>query len=737
MFKLLHRIFRYLRILHEAESPWQINLAFYLGAFLGCLPFFQWLHLLLFLAALFLNISFPILLASFFLFYSISGLFDPFFHLLGHWLLTGVPSFLFAKLYVTTLFRALSLHHTITLGVTVTFLLLSPLYFWLTNPLVAKLMEFSHHLASFPILRFLLGTSEKEKKGFSLFRLSRIVLAFAISICFLLGLSFFSSALLKNALEKGMSLVSPGPVTIETVSYRPPLQITLKNWKIAESKQGKTNLLEVQRATLSLSLSPLFLGKFHIQQAELSNIQLGTPRTPRKEAKEKSEEKKGKLSLIFPDLSSLPKKVGKSFFEKEKLSSFEEIKKDKQWLETLYTKWETKVKKISEKFQEREKEWQKLLREVQNLSSLAQAKEVYSKIQRFRQVLQRDVQEVSKLRKEWKRDVKQAKAKVSFWETLAQKDWERLKKKYSLRQGGGIQLASLLFGEKIETLFQSVVRLWKLYHFLFHLPSREKVARSKGTWVTFPLPPAKKQPDFILKQGDLSLRLGKLLFQGKLSHLSSDPKLYGKDATLELFLPNRREEVKIRGVFTKNGVPKGDLEFLVKNLPIEEFSLERHITLKGSLNFSGTLHLQGNTLKGEGYLYFQPATFSVSSSTKEMALLQKALQKVSSFGLTLSLSGTVSRPVLRIQSDLDRQISSSIRKKLEKSNEKFLNKLRTAYFEVFAQKKRESQAPLEKLKALDQKWRTSLLSLQQIKKKAGKFSLRDLQKKLLPGFWPR
>ena len=129
--------------------------------------------------------------------------------------------------------------------------------------------------------------------------------------------------------------------------------------------------------------------------------------------------------------------------------------------------------------------------------------------QTLRKDIQSQIDRITSMKSEFEKDLQPAKQLVADLKNLPQKDFERLKNKYSLNQEGGKNiLGSMLEGPLKEKLDKT----WKAYKMISPYLNRgnspqaeEEYVRGKGVDILFAK--ASPYPDYLLKHGNLSLVL--------------------------------------------------------------------------------------------------------------------------------------------------------------------------------------------------------------------------------------
>ena len=126
---------KFIKVLREGASPGAIAAGFTVGFVVGLTPFLSLQNVLLILLAAVFRWNFAAFGLSLFLFSFVAYLFDPLFHRLGLFLLTGIPALqgFYTWLYNLPVAPFTRFYNTVVAGSTAVAVVISPLVYWLSK----------------------------------------------------------------------------------------------------------------------------------------------------------------------------------------------------------------------------------------------------------------------------------------------------------------------------------------------------------------------------------------------------------------------------------------------------------------------------------------------------------------------------------------------------------------------------------------------------------------------------
>ena len=284
--------------------------------------------------------------------------------------------------------------------------------------------------------------------------------------------------------------------------------------------------------------------------------------------------------------------------------------------------------------------------------------------------LQKDIQSqisrITSMKSEFEKDLQMAKQQVADLKNLPQKDFERLKNKYSLNPEGSKNiLGSLLEGPLKEKLDKA----WKAYKMISPYlnrpssPAEQEYVRGKGIDILFAK--ASPYPNFLLKHGNLSLILFDTEVKGEVRDLSDNQKFYGKPAKMN-FQSGKNEvfdSFTLNVILDKTGPKSQDI--LVVNIQGLSLKNTGRAELKGGLaTITGQLTITDeNNLHGKFTAELDNVSLSIPEQKgNELAnTIAQSLSTIDRINISIGISGTIENYQLDIKSNLAEIISKAVK----------------------------------------------------------------------------
>jgi len=288
------------------------------------------------------------------------------------------------------------------------------------------------------------------------------------------------------------------------------------------------------------------------------------------------------------------------------------------------------------------------------------------------------------MKSEFEKDLQPAKQLVADLKNLPQKDFERLKNKYSLNPEGGKNiLGSMLEGPLKEKLDKT----WKAYKMISPYLNRgnspqaeEEYVRGKGVDILFAK--ASPYPDFLLKHGNLSLVLFDTEVKGEVQDLSDNQNVYGKPAKMNFHSGKNEvfDSFTLDVMMDKTGPQSQD----TLALDIQGLSLKNTgpAELKGgSATVTGQLTITDeNNLHGSFKAELVDVSLSIPKQEgNELAnTINQSLSTIDRISISLAISGTIENYQLYIKSNLAEIVSKAIKKAFAEKIKNFESSLMSA-----------------------------------------------------------
>ncbi len=504
------------------------------------------------------------------------------------------------------------------------------------------------------------------------------VLAGLIGVFFVL----FLDGIIKDAIEEQGSSVIESQIDVGSLSTSLLSQsMDIGNLQIANADKLDENLVQVGRIKFDFDGNRALSKKVIIDDMIVEGLRLNqkreTPAKPYKPAStepESGKESEDKSSTQFGAPQGLDFKNPKDILENETLETLQVVKKTKSDLEALKTKWQTQVdqqlsKESLVQIQQRIKDLQAKSKNLKNPSAI---QSITTEIQALRNDIQARIDTIQNFKKNLEADIRQAKKLASKIKTLPQKDFDRLRKKYSLDLKGGTGLVSQMVSGPLKT---KIDKAWGYYKKISPYlksdsksePEPEKMERGKGQYIKFASP--NPFPDFLIRQAKLSMNIWEQDVKGGFQGLTNDPKVYGKPFHLN-FTGSQNEvfkNFKLKLILDRTRNEAADLlETQVDSLKINPVPLGDWATLsRGFADIDGKINIQNEQdVKGDFTVKVHGATFAqTGEAANEMSrVLGSVLKTVNQFYIQGVINGTPDEYTLSIKTDLDEILAKSVRK---------------------------------------------------------------------------
>jgi uncharacterized protein (TIGR03545 family) len=494
-----------------------------------------------------------------------------------------------------------------------------------------------------------------------------VVLVGLIGVFFVL----FLDGIIKDTIEDQGSGVIESQIDVGSLATSLLSQsMDIGNLQIANADKLDENLVQVGRIKFDFDGNRAISKKVVIDDMILEGLRLNQKRTiPAKPYKpaggEPEKEPKDKPSSDLGIPQGLDFKNPKDILKNETLETLQVVEKTKSDLEALKTNWQTQVdqqlsKESLAQIQQRLKDLQA---KSKNLKDPSAIQSITTEIQALQKDIQTRIDNVKNFKKNLESDIREAKKIASEIKSLPKKDFDRLRKKYSLDLKGGTGLVSKMISGPLKT---KIDKAWGYYKMISPYlksdsdsePEPEKMERGKGQFIKFASP--NPFPDFLIRQAKLSMNVWDQDVDGDFQGLTDDPKVYGKPFNLNL-AGSQNETFKkfnLKLVLDRTRDEAADLlETQVSSLKIKPVPLGDWATLsKGFADINGTINIQNEqNIKGNFTVKVHGATFAqTGEAANEMSrILGSVLKSVNQFYIQGVLSGTPDEYSLSIKTDLD------------------------------------------------------------------------------------
>ena len=269
---------------------------------------------------------------------------------------------------------------------------------------------------------------------------------------------------------------------------------------------------------------------------------------------------------------------------------------------------------------------------------------------------------------------------------LKNQDLKAAMAKLNIKTPSAEDLVCVLLGKNIAQKISTAISWYRKFN--DYVPAgkakdaKEKprqVPRMKGVDVQFPV--THGYPDFLIERAKFSAgpeiknKPGALAFSklsGDLKGLTTQPALYGKPALVNLkgaFADGRAREIVLSGNVDHRKAPADDtFNMTIKEMRLRqegaEISQKSPLRLTSAkLDVNSTLGIKGEDLEGRIMLMVLNPEITVDS---EAAILKDLFKNAGSFDITISVTGTLDEPSMKLSSSLTNKLGSGLKNIVQK-----------------------------------------------------------------------
>ncbi|MBC8287544.1 MAG: TIGR03545 family protein [Nitrospinae bacterium] len=509
-------------------------------------------------------------------------------------------------------------------------------------------------------------------------------------------LFLFLDGMIERGIEEKGSEVAKTQIDIGSLTTSLLSQsVALSRIEIANPDNNMENLIQFEKLSLDLNGAQIVSHKIIIDELQAHGIKLNQKRTQpaqvirsAESTQEAGQESAASQSSLpgLGELSGLSVKSPEEILKSEKLETLEAGNRAKKTIDDLKAKWEKKFE--TDLNPNALKETQQKLTELQKKVTGGDLTEIPKALQEFEN-LQKDIQDrmnrITSMKSEFEKDMQMAKQQVADLKNLPQKDFERLKNKYSLSPGGGKNiLGSMLEGPLKEKLDKA----WKTYKMISPYlnqgkkSSREQQEYVRGKGIDISFAKASPYPDFLLKHGDLSLILFDTEVKGEVKDLSDNQTVYGKPAKLNFQSGKNQNFNSFALAVTMDKTGPQSLDSIALDMQGLNLKNVGQAELKdGSAKINGLLTIiDENNLNGIFKAELDGVALSIPQQEgNELAnTIAQSLSSIDRINISVEISGTIENYQLDIKSNLTEIVSKAVKKALAGKMKGFESSLMSA-----------------------------------------------------------
>jgi len=560
-------------------------------------------------------------------------------------------------------------------------------------------------------------------------------------------LLFFMDGLIQSTIEEKGSEILEAQVDIGSlVTSLSKQSIEIRSIQIANANNLENNLIEVGTLVVDFDLIQALSKKVILDELIADGIYFNKKRTsPAKPFKpiEKSGPKETPEGDGFSFLPGMPAglnlKSPEDILKSEKLETLEAVEKTRLKIKNLQKEWEAKLDKALgkagiEQIKRRIDSIKNKAKNISGLKSLGTIQSLAAEIKSIRTDIKSQLNQIKSLKDDLKNEIARTKKLVADLKNLPKKDWDRLKKKYSLSsQDGGVNLVSSLVTGPLK---KKLDRAWSLYKQVSPYlnngsddkPDQEEVARNKEQ--TTQLPQSAPTPNFLLRHALLGISILNQEVSGDLWDFSDNQKLHGKPAVLKLDASKNEnfDRFILDLTLDRTGSAAQDtLEVALQSFQLNDLDLGGSVAItRGEASVKGNVEILGeNDLSGKFRLDIKNVSFNypVKPGDEFSKIAGQVLAAVENLYIAVQITGTLDDYSIQIESDLDQLLNRALRKVFDAKIKEFESRLKKSIAKATAGPLSETIGSLSGLLNLGKRLNANEASYKDLLGKATKNSL--------------
>lgn len=479
-----------------------------------------------------------------------------------------------------------------------------------------------------------------------------------------------------------------------------PLGLEMNRLAVANPKQPMRNALEADAIRMRFNTGWLIKRRMVIENAAVSGVSFDTKRKSSGALpEEKADETKGvgvgeKIMSPAKKLPSLSLESAEAILEKEKLTTVAEAETLQDDIQSARKRFEQRLDSLPDEktFRTYEKRLKKLRDDIEKPGGLFGAVGKADEIRKLKADIEKDLDALKKARAELKNTRSRLRGRIDALRAAPAKDVDRLMSKYGLSPEGLGNLSALVFGPKYAQWVETGLEWYlRLQPYLAQMGKSEPVEpekrRGRGVDVEFALP--EPVPDFWIKALDASASVPAGRLAGRINDICSDQTVLNRPLTFDFSGDELKNAagLDITGHLdrTDPGNPEDLATVDLKQMPLSDLQLLDQSAYKVSMESAqlnaadGRIRIAGKTLDAQIKAGVGGARFRVASDQSGGALADgfaEVLEGIRRFDVSLTLAGRLSNPDIRIQSDMDEQLSAGLKKVIGQQQAKLKRRLK-------------------------------------------------------------
>jgi uncharacterized protein (TIGR03545 family) len=518
---------------------------------------------------------------------------------------------------------------------------------------------------------------------------------------------FFSDSWVETRLENNASSANGALVEIDNLHYS--IFDATVGWdrlQVTDPYNTMTNAIETGKTHMDLDFWPLFWSRVIVENAEILDIQINTPRKsdgalPKEEQPTQPEEP-GYFSELMQDLQERAKQEvnteldmagaqinADSIMSRVNLQSIDKINALQQELDSTYKFWdnqlktlnieaetkaiENNIKKIKIDKKNSLKEWQQ---------SLAAANAVSKSLNTLNSTYKNTKQNLQN-------DLNRGKTLYSNVNQWVKDDYQKVMRMANITDMSAGNIGELLFGRDVYARFASYLGyVGQARDMLSGSDSdttrkEEDPPRYDGQDIRFPL--YTPQPDYWVKNAKISgTTPDSIYLSGNIRHIVSDQRIIGQPTTFDMQGQGKNNAaLTINGEFNYLGELPTEVVnatyrgISLRNTKITDSDLIPNKLANGTGAIRAALTMKGDQILSDIGFIGSDITYVTDKvpTNRWKKLFYEAVTDLNTLTVDVQLKGTAANYAMSLNSNLDQALAAALKKSVNKEIEKAKKKL--------------------------------------------------------------
>ena len=523
-------------------------------------------------------------------------------------------------------------------------------------------------------------------------------------------------AVIKYTIEKTGTKAVGAKVELDSADFSLfPLGLELKGLQVTNPKKPMRNAVVAENIEMSFNTDYLLKGRKVVERLSATGIAFDRERSrsgalpDRKKPAEKSVPVKEKAISRLEKLAAFSTQNAREMIQKEKLQTIEEARALKQDIESARKRFRERMAELPD--EETFKDYEKRLEELRSKASggVLGAIGKVDKAKKLRDAIRSDLAALREAREDFAQTRSGLQERLQALQNAPARDANRLMDKYALSPAGIANMSALVFGPKyagwVETGLTWYQRLSPYLAGMAKAGDGEKIKHKRGEGRDVVFDPRQAVPEYWIQTAHVELAdQGKAsaggmagTISGKIENISSSQQILGRPLTFAFSGEGMRDtgrlEIEGRLDRTDPAKPEDVAKFDIGQYPLSALSLldreslalsldsARVKTAKGSIRIIEKNALDADLNASVDAAQFQVASGEEGTQNFLTQALAAALGDIKAFDIGLKIAGSLSKPEIKISSDIDDTLKNALKQSLEKRQAELKAKLQQAISE--------------------------------------------------------